>query len=60
MTADNTTGHSKVYEYKDIFSEAEDGSGDLILTIPEEWGFNVGDKVKIEAIDGSLRLSRAE
>lgn len=49
---------TKTYDYEDLFEETNDGSGDLILTIPEEWGFNVGDNIKIELIDESLKISK--
>lgn len=43
-----------VYNYTDLFSDADDGSGDQILTIPDEFGFQEDQEVLMLVDDGRL------
>lgn len=53
---------TKTYKYEELFEELNDGSGDVLMIIPEEirklGGFNEGDSLTISVNDNKLYIEK--
>lgn len=64
ITANSKNIINKSYSYEELFTETDDGTGDVILTFPpeiiEDMGLTEGMVLNIRAENGNLVVSKKQ